>query len=112
MTELQVQTYVCTYLAMQYRDVLFNGTPYGRYTSAIQASNMKKAGYKKGFPDLFIYEARHGFHGLAIELKTEKGRSSQEQEQWVKDLRAKGYKAEISYGLDATLKLIDEYLGK
>ena len=36
-------------------------------------SKLKKEGLKKGVSDLVIFEARKGFHALAIEMKRKKG---------------------------------------
>ena len=41
-----------------------------------EAKRLKASGYKRGFPDVFVYEPRGPFHGLAIELKKEKGEGS------------------------------------
>ena len=38
-----------------------------------EAKRLKATGYKRGFPDVFVYEPRGAFHGLAIELKKDKG---------------------------------------
>ena len=40
---------------------------YQKYQS--QRNKAKATGMKKGVPDLFIYEPRGEYHGLAIELK-------------------------------------------
>ncbi len=71
---------------------------------------MKQTGYVKGFPDLFIYESRNGFNGLAIELKTFKGVASPEQKEWNKRLIERGYDAHICKGFDAAIQVIDAYL--
>ena len=48
----------------------------------VEAHRMKLTGYKKGFPDMFFYEPRQGFNGLAIELKRDMGRATPEQKKW------------------------------
>ena len=48
----------------------------------VEAHRMKLTGYKKGFPDMFFYEPRQGFNGLAIELKRDMGSASPEQKKW------------------------------
>ena len=74
----------------------------------------QKSGYKKGFPDLFIYEiARIDntiYAGLAIELKTKTGRPTVEQIEWIKQLQKRGYMASICKGIDEALELIDNYI--
>jgi hypothetical protein len=61
----------------------------GSYES--QRIKAKKSGYKKGFPDLFIYEPRGEFNGLAIELKVGKNRATKEQLWWRNELNKRGY---------------------
>jgi hypothetical protein len=71
---------------------------------------MKRTGYVKGFPDLFIYEPRGAFYGLAIEMKKEKGgAASPEQKRWLEQLRNRGYASYICKGKDEAIKIIDEY---
>ena len=76
----------------------------------------KRTGYVKGFPDLFIYESRTvdgiTYHGLALEIKTIKGRATKEQKEWIEALNERGYKAEVVKGLPDILNLIDSYLNE
>ena len=70
----------------------------------------KQTGYKRGFPDLFIYEPRGEFHGLAIELKVGYNKPTKEQLYWRNELNNRGYVAEICNGLDESLEVINRYL--
>ena len=55
MKEYQLQKAVCKYLELQ--QVLYCGSMGGQYQVHMsQRIKAKKSGYKKGFPDLFIYE--------------------------------------------------------
>ena len=73
---------------------------------------MKATGYKKGFPDLFFYEPRQGFNGLAIELKKPGGSPTPHQKQWKADLEARGYKAVVAKGRQACLDVINSYFAE
>lgn len=115
--ETEIQKAVKKYLDSL--GVLYNASCSGMKTSIIQATIHKAMGSKKGFPDLFIYEPRHGFNGLAVEIKASKGKPSESQLEWQKQLRKRGYKAEICPKLDTNIeclnwaiKTITEYLGK
>lgn len=108
--EDSVQKAVVNYLKYAYPTALYCASAGGVRTSYKQAVKMKATGYVKGFPDLFIYEARHGYNGLAIELKTEKGVASPEQKQWQQKLIERGYQAHICKGFDAAILAIDAYL--
>lgn len=61
------------------------------------AIRMKRAGYKKGHPDIVIYEPRAGWHGMAVETKVGQY-PSQEQKEWQRRLLARGYYAIIVPG--------------
>jgi REP element-mobilizing transposase RayT len=76
----------------------------------VKGIKAKKSGYKKGFPDLFIYEPRGEFNGLAIELKVGKNRATKEQLWWRNELNERGYVAEICTGIDEALEVINRYL--
>jgi hypothetical protein len=109
MKEYQLQKAVCKYLDLQ--NVLYCGSMGGQYQVHFsQRIKAKKSGYKKGFPDLFIYEPRGEYHGLAIELKTGYNKASKPQLHWQRELNKRGYKAEICTGIDEALEVINDYL--
>lgn len=58
----------------------------------------KRSGVKKGVPDLFLPVPCGSFHGLWIEMKAEKGRASEEQKWWLKEMIDHGYAAEVCHG--------------
>ena len=114
--EDRLQREVIKYINYQYLKVRYCASLGGIRTSYKQAIKAKTNGYVKGFPDLFIYESRtingKQYHGLAIEIKTIKGRPTKEQKEWIGALKERNYKAEIVKGLPAILELIDEYLNE
>jgi len=109
MTEYELQKAICKYLDL--KGVLYCGSMGGQYQAHFsQRIKAKKSGYKKGFPDLFIYEPVGEFHGLAIELKVGKNRATKDQLKWQKELNDRGYRAEVCNGLDEAIDVIDNYL--
>jgi hypothetical protein len=110
MTEEIVQTSVVTWLNYQYPNALYCASAGGVRTSMKQAVKMKRTGYVKGFPDLFIYESKKGYHGLAIELKTVKGTIQPSQKQWIKNLCDNGYYAKVCKGTAEAQSLIQWYM--
>jgi hypothetical protein len=109
-SESNQQEIVIKYLRLAYPDALYCASAGGMRTSYLQAIKMKRTGYVKGFPDLFIYEPRGGFFGLAIEMKKEKGGvASPEQKRWQDQLRNRGYASYICKGNEEAIKVIDEY---
>ena len=75
------------------------------------AIKLKAEGVKKGVPDLFLPLAKKGYHGLFIELKTETGRASKEQKEWIEKLSANGYHAAICVGYKSAIELLKDYAG-
>ena len=109
MKEYQLQKAVCKYLDLN--NVLYCGSMGGQYqVFRSQRIKAKKTGYKKGFPDLFIYEPRGNYHGLAIELKVGYNKPTLEQLTWLNELTERGYLAMSSNSLDKTLEIINTYL--
>jgi hypothetical protein len=110
-SESNQQEIVVKYLKLAYPDALYCASAGGMRTSYLQAIKMKRTGYVKGFPDLFIYEPRNEYNGLAIEMKKEKGGvASPEQKRWQEQLRNRGYASYICKGSEDAIKVIDEYL--
>jgi hypothetical protein len=109
-SESNQQEIVIKYLRLAYPDALYCASAGGMRTSYLQAIKMKRTGYVKGFPDLFIYEPRGEYNGLAIEMKKEKGGvASPEQKRWQEQLRNRGYASYICKGSEDAIKTIDEY---
>jgi hypothetical protein len=109
-SESNQQEIVIKYLRLAYPDALYCASAGGMWTSDSQRIKMARTGYVKGFPDLFIYEPRAEFHGLAIEMKKVKGSKIEpEQVQWQEQLRNRGYASYICKGKDEAIKIIDEY---
>lgn len=73
--------------------------PNGGERNMIVASRLKAEGVKAGVPDLMLPVARHGLHGLFIEMKKpEDGKVTDKQGQWHKDLVAQGYGVAVCFG--------------
>ena len=88
---------------------LYTATVGGVRLAIHTAKKMKEAGYSKGVPDLLVFEPRGMYEGLAIEVKTPKGRASTEQKEWITKLNARGWSAHITNGLDEALEVLSDY---
>ena len=108
--EYQLQKNVIKWINLKYPKLLYCASAGGMRTSYKQAVKMKATGYIKGFPDLFIYEPVDPYHGLAIEIKIKKGRPTKHQIDWRDKLNHRNYVAEITYGFDETIEVIERYL--
>lgn len=84
--------------------------PNGGSRNEVEAVNLKRQGVKAGVPDLCLPAARCGFHGLYIEMKYGRNKTTQKQESWLDELRQQGYKAVVCYGADSAIKELETYL--
>lgn len=80
--------------------------------STITGVHLRQQGMKKGVPDLFLPVARGEFHGLFIEMKSKNGRPTAEQKWWLDRLRQQGYRAEVCYGCDEAIQVLEDYLDR
>jgi hypothetical protein len=85
--------------------------PNGADLAVTQRAKMDREGRMKGVSDLFLRAGRHGYHGLFIEMKTPKGRLTDEQKKFIEDARAEGYRAEVCRSWQEAARLVVEYLG-
>jgi hypothetical protein len=111
-SEEKLQTEIVKYIGYQYPKARYCASLGGIYTGPRQAMKAKRTGYSRGFPDLQITEAKGGYYGLFIEIKTHKGRATEVQKQWIQDLQDRGYKATIGKGLPECLQIIDDYMNQ
>jgi hypothetical protein len=86
--------------------------PNGGHRHIKVAVKLKAEGVKAGVPDLMlpVASASGEFHGLFIEMKTEKGRPSKEQKRWLAGLKANGYRTEICHSAGEAIAVLKEYL--
>jgi len=92
--------------------------PNGMFTSHKSvAARMRAMGMKRGVPDIFFPVRRGNWSGLFIELKRRevkgkaKGRTSDEQDEWIDYLRTQGFGAIVCYGMEEAVKVLIDYLG-
>ena len=76
-----------------------------------EAANLKRQGVKPGVPDLCIPVARGQYHSLYIEMKSDGGKPTDKQSEWIYLLRGQGMCAYVCYGAANAVALIDRYMG-
>jgi hypothetical protein len=116
-----LQCAVCKYISFAYPGVIFTSDASGIVTSIGQATKMKRMRSQDAIPDLLIFEARSGYHGLLLELKArtpylkdgvtlKKDAHLADQQKTLDKLTSRGYKAVFSTGFDESKKIIDSYM--
>lgn len=100
--------------------------PNGGYRDKRTAGKLKATGVKAGVPDIWLpvcvtkyFENSHiHYSGLIIELKIRSKKTknplagtSDEQKEWIAELKQQGYAVHICYGWEDARDRIKEYLG-
>jgi hypothetical protein len=86
--------------------------PNGGARNIVTATKLKATGVKKGVSDMFLPVARHGHHGLFIELKKLKGgKESDDQKEWAAAVRDQGYAYCLCLGWRAAAHALEAWLG-
>ena len=129
MREHEMYIQIADYMRYQYPEVIYRFDLAADLKLSIgQAKKHKRLQGRRGYPDLFVAEARRlgdrYYAGLFIELKKagtriyrKDGRlvsdaHIREQFDMLEQLRQRGYMAEFACGFDEAKKIIDEYLGE
>ena len=113
-TEAQIQKRLSVHLDSL--NVLWTATANGGKRDKRTASSLKAQGVKRGVPDILIFTPPMNtqYLGFAIELKVpstdtrRKGRVSEHQRIWMQELRSLGWRAEIAYGFDHAVELLEK----
>lgn len=90
-------------------DLLYH-IPNGGSRNNLEAANFKRQGVKAGVPDLCLPVARGKYHGLYIEMKYGKNKTSENQRKWLAALQRQDYAVAVCYGWQEAQELITKYL--
>ena len=111
--EAALQQACVTWFNMQHCDLhgLLFSSLNGMRTTPTQARTAKAEGMIAGVADLMLAVAKHGYHGLFIELKNgSHGRQSEAQKQWQSKIEAQGYRYIIVRDFYTFRRAIESYL--
>ena len=75
-----------------------------------QMNRMKAQGLVVGASDLKLCLPRRGYHGLCLEVKTEKGKPTKEQKAYLEDYLSYGWKAVVGRGFEECWEIIEDYM--
>lgn len=89
---------------------LLHHIPNERQCTPRQGAKLKRMGVKSGVPDLFLPAPRGAYHGLYLEMKTENGRTSDNQNWWLKNLEGVGYHCKVCHGWKEAVQEMERYL--
>ena len=120
-TEKQLHKQICSYLHLQYKNVIFNTDASGIKLSMGQAVQMKYLRSGNGFPDIQILEPRNHYSGLFLEVKKEcpylkkdwklkNDKHLQEQVAMHNKLKERLFEVYFVWEFEQAKNIIDEYL--
>lgn len=87
-------------------------SPNGGKRDAITGGQMKALGVKPGFPDLILPVRTLLSNGCAIEMKSDTGRPTPEQTQWLEHLSTQGYEVHLVRSAEEGRQILCDYLGQ
>lgn len=108
--EDDLQIAVVNMLWLRYKKYIWYHVPNGGKRNAREAAKFKRMGVMAGVSDIIFDEPRGGYHGLRIELKVKRGKTTDSQDTFLNKATEKGYLCAVSWNFDATKQLIEDYL--
>lgn len=84
--------------------------PNGGHRNIITAKRLKDEGVRAGVPDIFLPYPCHGFHGLFLETKSEKGKLTFEQGVFLCAVHKLGYATAVCFSTDELREKTSSYL--
>ena len=84
--------------------------PNGGRRDRVSGAKLKAEGVLPGVSDLILLLPRGNHHGLLIEMKTERGKQSQAQRDWQRDMVHRGYKYLVIRSIDEFIDMVTDYL--
>ena len=91
---------------------LLHHIPNGGSRNKIEAANLKAQGVKSGVPDLCLPAPKGEFHGLYIEMKFGKNKTTAAQEEFMALLQAEGHKTAVAYSYEEAREIVRGYLAR
>lgn len=90
---------------------LLHAVPNGGHRNKAVAGKLRAEGVKAGVPDLSLPLPTGQFGGLFIEMKRQKGgRTTKEQEEWIRALRVVGNRAVVCEGFEQAKEVVVEHI--
>ena len=111
-SEEKIQTALVEYLTL--KRIVFTSVPNESKRSTGYGGKLKRMGLQKGFPDLLIFTRTlqvrgAGFVGIAIELKSSRGKVRPEQKEWLDKLVIENWLTKVCWSLDEVIDFLESW---
>lgn len=110
MKESKIQIECVKWFRLAYPTTMLFSIPNGGFRTIRNAKIIKAEGVVAGVADLFLAMPNKDFHGLFIEMKTDKGRQQLTQKMFETNVKANGYNYQIVRSFDEFQELVNSYL--
>lgn len=107
------------------RGLLYTHFPAGEHRHARTGAKLKRMGLKRGVPDYLVFRqfvdawsdgrdwvGWEHYVGLAIELKSPKGRQTKDQKRWQAGLEDTGWRYEICRTIEDVVRVVEDCYGR
>jgi hypothetical protein len=108
--ESKLQQQCVKWIRLQYPNIICVAIPNGGKRSKAMGGIMVAEGLYKGAADLFIPLSNRHHYGLFIEMKVGKGKQTEAQMKFEKNVTANGYKYVVCRSLFEFMDMITYYL--
>ena len=105
--ESQIQRNIVQWFRMEYPTYMIAAVPNGGYRTTAEARIMKSEGVLAGFSDLIIIADKNI---LFVEVKTSKGRQSDTQKEFQKNVERLGFQYRICRSLSDFILIVEKWL--
>ena len=111
-SESQLQHSCLTWFRLQYPSLsrMLFAVPNGGKRDARTGAQMKYEGAVRGVADLILLIPKKGFASLCIEMKTPKGRQSEEQIKWQNEAEKYRNRSIVCHSLNECMYEVNSYL--
>jgi hypothetical protein len=106
----QVTLFKWFYLNPATRGLTMFAIPNAHIRTPRQGAWVKAEGMMPGVPDIFLMEARGGYHGLFIEMKSTKGKPNDRQIAFRNKAHMKKYCSVFCFSFENAKREIEDYL--
>jgi len=108
-SEHKLQVQCVKWFRYQYPHYLIFSIPNERKVSPIAGKRFKDAGRVAGIPDLFLAFPSYNYHGLFIEMKSDKGKLNENQKA-IQKILSINYKVVTCYSFNEFKNVVNDYL--
>lgn len=108
--EAKLQKACVRWFRLQHPNLLLFHVPNGGRRDAREGAKFKAMGVLAGIPDLFLDYPCGMYHGLRIELKAGKGKTTESQQAMLDTYEQNGYKTAIVRSFEEFKETVTNYL--